>query len=115
MVFTLGTREVAAWERADNVVTPSRRRLFRQSTSRPKWDDRTSDVGHHESPREIAAESQVEVEGQLSVSVDGGAVGSAEVVTCPFSASWYEFAGEHAEVGTRVDQETLICVPIPDK
>jgi hypothetical protein len=79
--------------------------------------DRTSDVGHHESPREIAAESQVEVEveGQPSVSVDGGAVGSAEVVTCPFSASWYEFAGEHADVGTRVDQETLICVPIPDK
>jgi hypothetical protein len=35
-LHSLGTCELAAWAGADNDVTPSRRRLFRQSNSRPK-------------------------------------------------------------------------------
>jgi hypothetical protein len=36
MTFTLGVRELAAWAGADNDVTASSRRLFLQSTRRPK-------------------------------------------------------------------------------
>jgi hypothetical protein len=32
----LGIRELAGWAEADNDVTPSSRRLFLQSTKRPK-------------------------------------------------------------------------------
>jgi hypothetical protein len=44
----------------DDDVTPSSRRLFRQSIRRPKWeevddDEWLSDVGHYESSREIPA------------------------------------------------------------
>jgi hypothetical protein len=47
--------------------------------------------------------------------MDGSAVGRAEVVICPFSASRYEFAGVHAEVGARVDQELLVGVSLSDE
>jgi hypothetical protein len=36
MVFTLGTCELAAWAGVGNDITPSKRRLFWQSASRPK-------------------------------------------------------------------------------
>jgi hypothetical protein len=36
MTFTLGVCELTAWAGADNEVTPSSRRLFLQSTKRPK-------------------------------------------------------------------------------
>jgi hypothetical protein len=68
-------------------------------------DDGMCDVGHHETPREIPAETQVETEGQPSVGVDGSAVGCTQVVVDPFPASQNEPAGVYTEVGTRVDQE----------
>jgi hypothetical protein len=38
MVLTLGISELAACAGEDNDVTPFIRRLFRQSTRRPKWE-----------------------------------------------------------------------------
>ena len=42
MVFTLGMDVGAAWPGADRDVVPSRRRLLRQSTRRPKWARRSA-------------------------------------------------------------------------
>jgi hypothetical protein len=64
------------------------------------------DVGHHEPPREIPEETQVEAKRQPSVGVDGSAVICTQVVVDPFLASRNEPAGVHTEVGTRVDQES---------
>jgi hypothetical protein len=66
------------------------------------------DVGHHEPPREILAETQVEAERQPSVGVDGSAVGCIKVVVDPFMASRNEPTGVHTEVGTRVEQESVM-------
>jgi hypothetical protein len=60
MTFTLGVCELAALAGADD-VTASSRRLFLQSTRRPKLERKSApmrglcDVGHHESPRELPA------------------------------------------------------------
>jgi hypothetical protein len=63
------------------------------------------DVGHHEPPLEIPAETEVEAERQPSAGVDGSADSCTEVVVGPFPASRNEPAGAHTDVGTRVDQE----------
>jgi hypothetical protein len=55
-------------------------------------------IGHHESPGEIPAESQVESEEQPSIGGDGSVVRRTEVVVDAFLASWNEPAGVHAEV-----------------
>jgi hypothetical protein len=61
-------------------------------------DEGMCDVGYHETPCEIPAETQVEAEGQPSVGVDGSAVSCTQVVVDPFPASWNEPAGLHIEV-----------------
>jgi hypothetical protein len=61
-------------------------------------DDGMSDVGHHEPPREISAQTQVEAERQPSACVDGSAVSSTEDVVGAFLPSRDESAGVHAEV-----------------
>jgi hypothetical protein len=66
-------------------------------------DERLCDVGYHESPREIPAETEVEAERQPSIGVDGSAVSCTKVVFVTFLASWNEPSGVHAEVGTSVD------------
>jgi hypothetical protein len=43
-------------------------------------DEGLRDVGHHEPPREVPAQSQIEAEWQPSVCRNGGAIGRAEVV-----------------------------------
>jgi hypothetical protein len=56
--LTLGISELAAWAGADD-VTPFSRRLFLPSTKRlillyeVGADEGISDVGHHESPRQV--------------------------------------------------------------
>jgi hypothetical protein len=42
MILTLGVRELAACAGVDNEVTPSSRRLFLQSTKRPKCDRKSA-------------------------------------------------------------------------
>jgi hypothetical protein len=76
---------------------------------------RECDVGHHESPREIWAQSQVAAERQPSVGGDGSAVSSTEIVVDAFFASRKEPAGLHAKVGTNVDQELPFTIPVSDK
>jgi hypothetical protein len=44
MVLMLGTSALAAWAGTDD-VTPSRSRLFRQSTRRPRWERVHTDDG----------------------------------------------------------------------
>jgi hypothetical protein len=50
-------------------------------------NERICDVGHHEPPNEIPAETKVETERQTSVGVDGSTVISTEVVVNPVLAS----------------------------
>jgi hypothetical protein len=61
-------------------------------------DDGMCDVGHHETPRDIPMETQVEAEGQPSIGVDGSAVSCTQVIVDPFPASRNEPAGVHTEV-----------------
>jgi hypothetical protein len=42
VTFTLGVCELAAWGGPDNDVTAPRRRLFLQSTRRPKWERKSA-------------------------------------------------------------------------
>jgi hypothetical protein len=74
---------------------------------------RLCDVGHHEAPCELSAQSQVEAKRQPSVGGDGCAVGSTEIVINAFPALWNQLAGEHAEVGAGVNAEVqltgLVC------
>jgi hypothetical protein len=51
------------------------------------------DVGHHETPFEIPAQSHVEAAGQPSVCWDGSAVTRTEIVVDAFLASRNEAAG----------------------
>jgi hypothetical protein len=61
-------------------------------------DEGLCDVGHHESPRELPALSQVKAEGQPSVGADGSAVSRAEVVVYTLPALWNKLAGVNAKV-----------------
>lgn len=62
-------------------------------------------VGHHKPPCKISAESQVQAEGQPSLSGHGCAVGNAEIVINAPLALWNYLAGKQAEVGARVNQQ----------
>jgi hypothetical protein len=77
-----------------------------------------SDVGHHESPCEIPAESQVQAEGPQSVGRDcrdGCTFSCTEVVVDAFLASWKDPAGLHTEVRTHVYQELSFTEPVRDE
>jgi hypothetical protein len=50
-------------------------------------DEEMCVVGYDESPREVPAEAQVEVDSQPSLGLHGSAVSSREVVVDPFHAS----------------------------
>jgi hypothetical protein len=52
---------------------------------------------------------------QPSVSADGSAVSRAKVVVDTLPALWNELAGEHAEVRTRVNQESLLSGFVGDE
>jgi hypothetical protein len=68
-------------------------------------NERVGDVGHHEPPRELSAQSQVEAWRQPSEGGDGCAVGNAEIVINALLALWDQLEWVHAEIGARVNQE----------
>jgi hypothetical protein len=67
------------------------------------------DVRHHESPREVPAQPQVEAQWQPTVCGDGSTIGLAEVVVNSWPVLGDELAREHAEVWTRADQEPTLA------
>jgi hypothetical protein len=61
-------------------------------------DEGLRDVRHHESPREVPAQPQVEAQWQQPVCGDGSTIGCAEVVVDSRPVPGDELAREHTEV-----------------
>jgi hypothetical protein len=66
----------------DSEVVSSSKRFFRRFTMGKEVgsDDGLGYVRYYEAPREVPPQSQVEAEGQPSISGDGRAVGRAEII-----------------------------------
>jgi hypothetical protein len=95
MVFTLEISELVACAEEDNDETPSSRRLFQQSTRRPKWERKSTPVRgcvtSATTNRHVKSWSSPRLRDRDR---DGSAVGRAEFVVEAFPAPW----NEHAEV-----------------
>jgi hypothetical protein len=117
MVLTLGISALAAWAGADNDVTPSRSRLFRQSTRRRKCDRKSTPMMDRvtSATTNLHVKSEVLAERHSSVGVDGSAISITEVVVRPLPVSRNDHARIHAEVGTRVDQELPFAVSVSNE
>jgi hypothetical protein len=60
-------------------------------------DDGSGDVGDNKTSREIPAQSQIEVERQPAISMDGSAVSRAEVVVDTGPEVRCQFVGENRD------------------
>ena len=59
-------------------------------------------VRHHETPREVAAQSQVQAPPGPSICGDVGPIGSVQDVVRALPATWQDLAWENAQVGPSV-------------
>ena len=65
-------------------------------------DDGQLLVHYHETPREIAAQTQFQSPRSPSTFGDGGPIGSVQSVVCAFPTPLQDLAWEDAQVGPRV-------------
>jgi hypothetical protein len=77
--------------------------------------DGAGDVGNDKTPRKIPAQSQVEVERQPAICMDGSAISRAEVIVDAGMQIQRQSVRKIAEVGSRVHEEPVMSVAIGDK
>jgi hypothetical protein len=107
MTFKLGVCELAAWAGANNDVTASSRRLFLQSTRRPKWDRKSAPMR--------GCVTSATTNRHVNSLRNGSAFSRAEVVVDTLPALWNQLAGEHAEVRACVNQESQLSGFVGDE
>jgi hypothetical protein len=111
MTLKLGIRELAAWEGADNDVTQSSRRLFLQSSKRPKWELKSATTNR---PVKFQRSPRLRLRGE-AVGADGSTVSLTEVVVYKCPELCDEFAMENTEVRARVYQQPMFACLVRDE